>query len=295
MPDRVSSMSATPATQSVPAPIPPLSGTVWGATFLRAALRRFELLLSVALAISVLVLVEDYLTWSGIATMNMPAGPRPFAEWWTIGLGVGLQVALGLSIAMLVIIGIVLAVTGMVSWRRGVLTMDRASFEFGPAQVEAARKARSDHSLTLWLFLIYVLAAIAVSVVIAALNATLTGASVDRVPEAIASVVTGLATSSVLVLIYYFGSRHLVGLLFAVSAPDGQALLVRGRNLMVAGAIVGVGVSFAPLAWPFDVLAVASLAIILAGVRDLLRSYDLWLAGKRSGTLPIRGPLGVPA
>ena len=290
-------MTPIASNPSTGGPVPYASAptSVWGAVQLRHALRSFETLLLIALAVSVVVVVQDALTWAGVLSVHVPAGPRPFADGWSIGLGVGLQVALGLTIAILVIIGIVVAVTGLIAWRRGVTAMVQGSPEFGPAQVAAARTAREDHSLTLWLFLVYVIVAAAVSIAFVGINATLSAASAGTWPEVVGSVATGLATSGVLVAIYYYGARHLLGMIYGISAPHGRALLVRGRDLMVWGAVAGAAVALAPLTWVFDVVAVVSLAVILSGVRDVRSAYDLWLAGHGGTITPIGGPLAAPA
>ncbi len=287
-------MSASAPAPPIPPP-PETSGTVWGAVTLRYALYRLRILLEVVLVISILALSLDALGWARVFPSEAPVGARPFVDWWTYGAGIGVQVAIGLAIAILVIVGIIYAVTGAIAWRRGVLTMDHASYEFGPAQVEAAHRAREDHSVTLWLFVVYVGVAIAASVALFALNATLAGFDQRSVPVVVGSTVPGVAAASVLVAIYFYGTRHLVGFLHAIATPEVRTLLVRGRDLMIAGAIVGIGAGLGPIAWPFDALATASLAILLFGANDLLAAYTIWLGGRRSAPLPLRGPQVAPA
>ncbi len=262
---------------SAPSPV----STVWGVSCLRHALERLETLIALALAVSSLVVLQAYLAFAGLLDVHLPVGPVPISEWWSIGLKLGAQAAIGVTIVVLVIVGIVVAVRGLISWRQGVRAMAEASMEFGPAQVEAARRARADHSTTLWLFLVYVLTAIVVSGALAILNLGLSSANRDSLPDVVTSLATGLATSLVLVAIYYFGSRHLLELLFTISSPSGQGLLLRGRSFLLAGALVGVGAALTPFSWLFDLAAVASLVIILIGARNLGRAYALWLAGDR--------------
>ena len=252
-------------------------------------------MISIALAVSGLVFVEGLLSWLGLMPSSLAVGPRPFTEWWSVSWALGLQIAFGLSIAVLVIIGIVTAVLGAISWRRGVVTMVADAPAYGPAQVAAAAEARRDHSVTLWLFLVYVLTAVAVAVGFAIVNAVLAGASAASVPEVVISVATGLGTAAVLVLIYYYGSKHLVGLLHSLSSTAGRASLERGRSRMLAGAVVGLGAALAPISWVFDVVAIVSLAIILAGVGDLVRAYAMWLAGDRISRPPGSGVVASPA
>ncbi len=269
--------------------------TAWGVSCVRRALERLETLISLALAVASLVVLQAYLASVRLLDVHLPVGPVPFTEWWSIGLRLGVQAAIGVTIAILVIVGIVVAVRGLISWRQGVRTMAEASSEFGPAQVEAARRARTDHATTLWLFLVYVLAAIVVSGAFAIFNLGLSSANRASLPDVVTSLATGLATSLVLVAIYYFGSRHLLELLSAISSPTGQRLLLRGRNLLLAGALVGVGAGLAPLSWLFDLAAAASLVVILIGVRHLGRAYALWLAGDRPPRPSVAGYRPAPA
>lgn len=251
--------------------------TATGVVTLRSALGRLQTLASIALAISVLVLVETYLSWSGLFG-KIPRPGAPFDLSWTVGVQIGIAVAAAVAIGVLVVIAVILAILGLLAWRRGVLAVVAASAEFGPSHVEACARARKDHGMTLWMVLGIVLAAIVVSIIFAGVNGTLAVVGVGTLPGVVGSIVTGLATGIVLVAVYYYGTRHLVGLLSVVSTPAEHTLLERGRTLMLAGAVVGVGAAFSSASWAFDVFSVASLAIIVAGTRDLVRAYDLWLA-----------------
>ncbi len=267
--------------------------TAAGASTLRRALGRLETIASLALATSVLVLLEGYLSWSGVLG-KIPGPGEPWNFPWVTGVQIGLGIALALAIAVLVIVIIVSAVLGFIAWRRGVLAMVAASPEFGPNQVEACQKARKDFSTTLWLFLVLILAAIVVSLVFVSVNGALAMAGAKALPGTLVSVATSLATGSVLVAIYYYGTRHLLGLLASIATPAETSLLFRGRERMIAGAVVGLGAAFTSVSWVFDAATVVSLVIILAGVLDLARAYDLWLAEHRAP--PLMGPApGLPA
>ncbi len=265
---------------------PSPGGTVWGATSLRKALEGFRTLIALAVSVSVLVLVREILLKTGVLPGTLPAATAPWSEWQSQALRVGADVAIGLAIAVLVIIGIVVAVRGLIAWRRGVLAMAQGSSEYGPSQVDAALLARADHSRTLWLFLGYVLVAIGVAISFAIVNASLGAVHSPLVPDTLTSIVSGLATGSVLVLIYFFGGRHLDLLLHGLASPGEQALLVRGRHLLLAGALVGLGAAFAPLLWELEAAGLVSLVLVLFGAHDLLRAYVRWLAGERSASLP---------
>lgn len=264
-------------TSTAPVPSVAPGSTAVGATTLRRALRRLETLASIAITVAVLALVENYLSWSGVFG-KIPTPGSPFDVSWTVGVQIGVAIALAVVIAILVIIAIVTAILGFLAWRQGVLAMVAASAEYGPSHVEACRRARTDHSRTLWMILGIVLAAIAVSIAFAGINGAFFLIGVGTIPGVVGSVATNLATGAVLVAVYFFGTRHLIELLSAVATPTENTLLFRGRTRMLAGAVVGLGAAFAPVSWGFGVFAIVSLAMILPGVRDMVRAYDLWLA-----------------
>ncbi len=277
---------ATSYPPAAPGAAPAAGRTVWGATSIRKALEGFQTLISLAVSVSALVLVRDVLLRTGVLPANLPAASAPWSEWQSQAFRIGLDVALGLAIAVLVIIGIVVAVRGLIAWRRGVLAMAEGASEFGTPQVDAAQRARADHSRTLWLFLGYLFAAIGAAIAFAVLNAALDAVNSPLVPEWVSSTVSGIATGAVLVLIYYFGGRHLDLLLHGLATPGEQAILLRGRRLLLVGAVVGLGAAFAPLLWELEAAAVASLVLILLGAHDLQRAYARWLAGERPAALP---------
>lgn len=276
---------------AAPSPAGLVHGTAWGASTVRKALSRFETLLALALGVSVLALVETYLTNMDLIPTTLPSLTTPVSEWATRAWAFGVQAGVGLAIAVLVIAAIVVAISGLIAWRRGVLAMAASSAEYGPSQVEAAGRARADHATTLWLFLAWVLVGVVVVAIVASVNYGLDRSGRSLIPDWVGSVANGLATSSVLVAIYYYGGRHLSGLLFAISAPSGRRELARGRNWLVGGALVGVVAALSPLSFWFGVAAVASLALLLTGAHSLHRGYELWLAGERAaGAAPGRLP-----
>lgn len=288
-------MQANPASPIPSNPPPMTSGTVWGAISVRRALSRLRGLAAIALAASVLVLLLDALNYTGVVTWGPPpSNPQGFADWWTFGVGIGVLVAIGIAIVVLVITGVVYAITGVTAWRRGVLAMNNASFEYGPEHVKAARQAREDHSLTLWMVVLYIAVGIAVSIVGGAFSAILDNANLGPIPGAATTVASNLAGSVVLVFAYYFGARNLVGMLFGLSTQEGQRRLARGRDLLLAGALIGLGGAFTPISWGFGAVIAASLAIILIGANDLVEAYNDWLGGLRIAPEPIRGPQATP-
>ncbi len=288
-------MQANPPTPVPLRPPEPASGTVWGAVSLRRALSRLRGLAAIALSISVLVLLLDAFNSTGILSWVPPTDLTSVTDWWTFGVGIGILVAIGIAIVVLFCVGIVYAITGAIAWRRGVLAMHAAAFEYGPEHVTAAQKAREDHSLTLWMIVVYVAVGIAVSLVVSGLTVALDNANVGPIPGVATSVASSLAGAVALLFVYNFGSRHLVGLLFGLSTAEGQRRLARGRDLLLAGAIVGLGGAFTPVSWAFEAVVVASLAIILVGANDLLEAYNEWLGGVRVAPLPQRGPQPAPA
>ncbi len=257
------------------------SGSVAGAAIVRSALGRLRTLVSLALAVSVLVLVEGYLSSLGVFG-KVPGVGGPFNLDWITAVQIGVGIAVGVSIGVLVVIALVFAILGLLAWRRGVLAMVSAGAEMGPAQESSCQTARRDHRTTLWLFLVLVLAAIVVSVAFAGVNGAMSWLGIGAVPGVVGSVATSLATGAVLVLIYYYGARHLSELLLAVASPTERSLLGRGSSWMVVGAIVGLGAAFSPVSWAFNGFVVISLAMILPGVGNLCRAYDLWLAERHA-------------
>ncbi len=271
------------------------SGSVWGAVSLRRALSRLRGLAAVAFSISILVLLLDALNWTGVLNWEAPTNIESVTNWWTFGVSIGILVAIGIAIVALFITGVVYAITGATAWRRGVLAMNSSAFEYGPEQVKAARQAREDHSLTLWMIVVYVAAGMAASIVGGSLSAVLDNAGRGPLPGLATTLASNLAGSIALIAAYHYGSRHLVGLLFGLSSPEGQRRLVRGRDLLLTGAVVGLGGAFVPVSWAFEGAVVASLAIILLGANDLLEAYNNWLSGVRVTPVTMRGPQAIPA
>lgn len=277
----------TPPLNAWPSVVPPGS-TVAGARTVRQALGRFRTILALSVATSILLLVESYLTAIGVFD-RIPAPGSPFSVSWVLGLQIGVAVAVGVAVAILVIITFVLVILGAIAWRRGVLSVVAAAPEFGAAQVESCRQARRDHSTTLWLFLVLVLVAIVVSVAFAGVNGTLSVLGVGTLPGSVGSVATSLATSSVLVAIYYYGARHLAGLVSTVASPAQSTLLARGRDRVLYGALIGLVAAFSPYSWVFNAAAIVSVILILTGVQMLARAYDLWISEHS-----MAGPSPVP-
>lgn len=262
----------------------PDGGTVWGAASVRKALDRFRTLLDLAIAATVLIVLEDYLTKLEVIPGTVPSGPLSYAEWWTVTLPISLAIVLGLAIAALVIAAIVVAVMGAGAWRRGVLAMVQGSPELGAAQAESAQRARRDHARTLWLFLGFIVVAIVLAIAFAVTNFALTHANLRELPGVVQSVASSLGSGAVLVGIYYYGGRHLAGLLETISSEAGRLELRLGRQLLLAGSLVGLAGAFAPLAWPMSIAGVVSLIVIRLGAGYLHDGYVRWLAGGRPGS-----------
>lgn len=267
------------ASSMPPVSAPPSAGTAFGIGELHAALGRFRVLVALALGVSTLILARDLLDWLGVTTGTFPISPHPLAEWLAISLSLALAIAFAIAIAVLVVIGLVYGILGLVAWRRGTIALSASASEYGPAQLLAARRAREDHSTTLWLFVGYVAAAIAVSIAVFAVDAGMSVAGLGHLPSYVGSIATGLSVGAVLFVIYYFGSRQLVESIEAISAPQARQMLYRGREYLLAGAIVGLGTALTAISPFFDAFAVASLATILYGVYRLEEAYRRWLMG----------------
>jgi hypothetical protein len=280
-------MGATQPISAPSSPAAPTGGTVTGAAAVRRALGRLRAIAALALAISALVVIESYLASIGVFG-KIPKPGAPFNVSWITGLQIGLGIATGIVIGILVLLCVVFGLIGFLAWRRGVLKMVASAPEIGPAQVNACRQARRDLRATLWLFVVFVLVAILVSVAFAGLNGTLFVLGLVTLPGALGTIATEFATGVVLIGIYYFGTRHLVGLLNTIASPTERSLLERGRSLMIAGAVLGLGAAFSAAFWAFSVFAVLSIALILPGVGYLVQAYDLWLSEHRFAPIPAR-------
>lgn len=281
-------MSSTdPASAQAPFSRPyPL--TTAGIATMRRALGRLSTLISLGLAVSVLVFAESFLSWAGTFGTIDRIGAGPFSVDWVTGVEIAVAVALAVAIAVLIVLMIVNAIVGLIAWRRGVRSVVEGAPELGTAHVLAVARAREDGSTTLWLFLLFVLAAIVVSATFAGLNQALGFSHVATLPAVVGSVLTGLASSGVLVGIYYYGGRHVTGLLRAVASPTELSRFATGRSRMFWGAVVGLGAAFSSWFWPLGVFAIASLAVILPGVLEIRGAYDLWLSGERAAPGPTR-------
>ncbi len=284
-------MAVAPNPLNPSSPSTPAYGTLEGASSVRQALGRLRTLISLGLAISVLAFVEGYLSWGGFYTALERIGRNALSLTWWDGVQIALVVALAVAIVVLAIVAFVTAIRGLLVWRRGVLKMVQSAPELGAAHVASCRQAREEHSLTLWLFLVYVFVAVAVSAGIAGTAAT-AGTSI---PSWLTSLASGLATGGVLVAIYYYGASHLSSLLGAVATPSEASLLRRGTTRMVAGALVGVLAALSAYSWWFGVIGIVSLAIILVGVGDLVVAYDSWLSARRGPPAPFPGGRAAPA
>jgi hypothetical protein len=288
-------MQQAPVPQTAPTAATTANGTTWGAMGVRRAVSRLVGLAAIALTVTALILLLEALHWAGVVSWTPPPPPQSVTDWWSFGLSISVLVAVGLTIVVLVVFAVVYAVTGALSWRRGTLAMVRSAEEYGPAQVEGARRAREDHSLALWSVVIWVAAGMAAALLAAGVNAVLDVAGRALLSSAATSVATNLAGSIALVGVYYFGSRSLVGLLYGLSAEEGRQRLVRGRRLLLVGALVGIGGAFTPLSWALGAVTVASLALVLLGAYDILQAYDRWIAGRGAAPTPVEGPRPAPA
>lgn len=263
------------------------SGTMWGARQVRSAVSRLRSLAAVALGISVLILLLGALNWGGVLQWAVPSNGESVTDWWSFGLQVGALATIGITIVALFVAAVVFAVTGVAAWRRGVLAMVASASEHGAAHAKAVLQARQDHSLTLWMMVVFVAAAMAASILTSGLGAVLSYAHWATLPSGATGIASSLAGSVVLVAAYHFGSRNLVVLLSGLSSTVGRERLVRGRSLLLVGAVVGIGGAFGVLSWVVETVVVASLAFIVLGANDLLEAYDLWLAGARGSTVPV--------
>ena len=269
--------------------------TLQGVGSLRVALSKFSLLLTLAIAVASLAFVEGLLTATGAVPGTLTPAPGPVNAWWNWGVGVALLVGFGLAMGILVTIGIVIALQGIGPWRRGLLASVAGLRAYGPQYAEPATRAREDHSITLWLFLLYVLAAIVMSAAVALVDLGVRYTSGSPLPGSVTSAAVGFATGAVLAAIYYYGARHVAGALEPISSERGRALLQEGRVFLLVSPLVGlVAATLDPFSWAFESVAIASLVLALVGARRLEWAYDLWLATYRSAPVGDYRPAGSP-
>lgn len=287
-------MSAQATPGAAPAALVTPGSTANGARTVRKAIGRLERLASIGFVVSMLATIEAYLAWSGVFG-KIPRPGEPFDLAWNVSLQIGIGVALAVIIAVLVIIAVITAILGLVVWRRGVAAMVEAAPEYGTAHTDAVRRARQHQRTTLWLFLAMILAAMIVGIAFAGVNGSLSLLGVGALPGVVGSVAVGVATGLVLVAIYYFGALHLKELLGGIATPTEDGLLDRGRSRMVLGALVGVASAFGAAFWGFDLFGVISIGIILTGVTDLARAYDLWIGEHAPAPIYDRLSGAVPA
>ena len=279
----MSSVSAIPSNAAAPSSPFPNIESLQGVGSMRVALSKFAVVLTIAIAVASLAFVEGLLTAVGAVPGTLTAAPGPVNEWWNWGVGVALLVGFGLAMGILVIIGIVVAVQGIGPWRRGLIASVAGLRAYGAPYSEPATRAREDHSITLWLFLFYVLAAIVMSAAVALVDLGVRFTSGSPLPGSVTSSAVGFATGAVLVAIYYYGARHIAGALEPISSERGRALLQEGRLFLLLSPLVGlVAATFNPFSWAFESVTIASLVLALLGARRLEEAYDLWLGTYRT-------------
>lgn len=270
---------------ALPAPLAPSGspfGTIEGARTIRSALGRLELLVAFSIAVSLLSLARSALGALGYGAYSPTAGPGPFNVWWP-NPGEILSVVLAVVTAVLVIAAIVLAITGWLRWRAGIVSIARSRAEVGGFHASLATRAEGDYHATMWMLVGFVVVSIAVGIALgtvsaaAALGAPLTPPSAETI-----SFVMGVPAAALLVLVYYFGTRSVRDAIFGASTPQGQAELDSGRTIMLVAALVGWFSVFGAYAWPVNILQVVSLVLVLVGVRRLEAGYDRWLTGWRA-------------
>lgn len=261
---------------------------------LRRALGRLFFVMQVGIAIGILVVVLNALDTYGITQGPLRTVTGPWGTWWIIGLGPWLNIALGIPIVVLFIAGIVAAISGFASWRRGTLALASSAYELGAAHAEEAQRARQDYTRTLvavamFLFGMTILTAI-VEAVVPALNSSLSRMGVGTIPADATTIFLGLVQGGFLFFAYYYGSRQLRDSIFSMSTPEMKERFGTGRDLILAGAAVGLAAAFVPITYAFGVASVASLVLLLLGVRLYRNNYDLWLGGPRPPPTRVGAP-----
>ena len=248
----------------------------------RRALGRLETLLVIALALSILgLLLAAAQAWG--ATAGAEVEVTVAGATWSFGYGTALAVGVGLAIAAFVLVGLVNLVVGLVAWRRGVWSLRRAPSELSGASSAQAEFALRDAQRTIWAAVGLLLAAIAVGTLFGILDTAqyiLHGTFLD---PALASLGVGVATGVMGVVVYFYGTRHLMGTVAPLAGGEVATRMARHQNVVLAGAILGWVASVSSLYWPLQAISVVGLAVILAGIHGFRTSYDAVLRSPRPG------------
>ena len=273
-------MGAGTSTTTVPlnaipvSPVPGFGHTGLSLAYLRKAVGRLETLFAIAIAVTVLTLVLDvvgYLGWLSTSSTSLTM----YGVDLSFSPGTAVSVAFGLTIAVLALVALVNAIIGLAAWRRGVWNLRRATHELAGAperHLESSLRAERQTVLSAVGLLVV---AIVVGVVLGITDAGLYLTGRAMLSSVVTGLVEGVAIGAMMLLVYLYGTRHLTEALSAGAPYTVGSQLFRGRDLVLAGAIVGVVGSFSSIFWPMEVLSVAGMAMVLAGIGRYRLAFEV--------------------
>ena len=244
---------------------------------MRHGIGRLLGLIAVAFVGTLLGLARNaYLYWIGTLDAAAPGAPLGAASAPTVALG---EVAYGLSIAVLVLLGLFLAITGFAAWRRARRGIRESALGASPGRQDEIMRSERDARWVWYSLAGFLLGAIAGGFLVGFIDLGLAVAGMPFLSAGVAGIIVGVPASIALIFAYHHGAMHLSEALGTFATPDGRGLLNSGHDLVVAGAILGVAGVAGVMYWPLSLLTLASLGLIALGVARLAEAYDRSLPG----------------
>jgi uncharacterized membrane protein len=296
-----------PGGYGAPGPYGPPSLARSAVDRLRSALARFRVTVVLLLLIS--VTAAGFVAALSRVALVPPANcggsmVRSCARAPTVGALAGLAL-FGVVLLVLLIVTLVFLILSFVQWREGLAALESAA-TVREADPPLVGQARADHTRTWVLFVLQIVVGIAFAGTVGVLFGTSKGLggttalvpgspNLSGVPfrlEGLVFAIAALAAEAILgVLSYYFAGRSHQRALESTGRADVPRL-VRGRNWMVAGAILGTLGSALSLLTPFGlVVSIAYPILLIVGVSEIHGAYVAWLGGPPVGAVGA----GLPA
>ena len=262
------------------APVDPVTvgrANAWteGIQRLGSALSKFEFLVIVGLVAVFSGFLLNLADALGLPPGETGPGPVIWGVRVPSEIGTVFAVILALSLAVLVLIGIYYLFTGFLEWRRGIWRL-RVVAGSGAATEEAreARLSLDDAHRLVLCFVALIAVAIVVGIALGIVDGALFLAGAPMLTSAVFSIAEGVATGSVVILAYHYGTRHLIRALHTRLPAQLEGAALAARNWILAGALVGWVGSFSSLYWPLGVAGVLGAALVLLGVHRLSGMFD---------------------
>ncbi|MCI4348760.1 MAG: hypothetical protein L3J93_00865 [Thermoplasmata archaeon] len=303
------SYSSPPAGQPTPAPPPPPYGALWGSGWpgppgsgtadavreLRRSITYYEIYLVISILIT---LVAVALLGSVVfGSAGSLLGPVSMGRMTVPTPNPGAAIAAAVLSVTFAIAGFIILVLAWSTWLGGSNKLARHAGEFGPQAAEAARRARSDWTVTTALFFVNIIVGVVFVVVLvfeivsslAPVSNTTTTTSAPTVDfSQFVGLVVGVVLISALLafLLYWFATRGLVGGLGGIAPQEIRTEAETARTIILLGAILSVAGAAGYLVPPVRLVALVSPVVLLYGFWRLGGAYDRWLAHPPAPGLP---------